>query len=80
MTVYNTLKDCKDDKEAFECMKLHFQKLYPESITVSNWKGDSVEIDWLYVMQEMFNMAHLQRWKDDRINVRDVFNKLGIEI
>ena len=80
VTVYNTLKDCKNDKEAFECMKLHFQKLYPKAITISNWKGDSFEIDWLYVMQEMFNMAHLQRWKDDRIDVKSVFNKLGVSL
>jgi hypothetical protein len=35
-------------------------------------------IDWQYVMQEMFNMAHMHRWKDDYINVGKVIEKMGI--
>ena len=80
VAVYNRLKDCKDDKEAFLAMKEHFQYLYPEPKVITNWKGDTFEIDWLYVMQEMFNLAHLQRWEDDRIDLKVVFKGLGIEV
>lgn len=80
VAVYNRLKDCKDDKEAFIAMKEHFQHLYPAPKVITNWKGDTFEIDWLYVMQEMFDMAHLQRWDEDRIDVRKAFEKLGVEI
>jgi hypothetical protein len=80
VAVYNHLKDCTNDKEAFIAMKEHFQYLYPEPKVITNWKGCTFEIDWLYVLQEMFDMAHLQRWEGDRIDVRSAFTKLGIEL
>jgi hypothetical protein len=80
VAAYNVLKDCKNDKEAFIAMKEHFQYLYPEPKVITNWKGDTFEIYWLYVMQEMFNMAHLQRWEDDRIDVKETFEKLGVQL
>jgi len=80
VAVYNRLKDCKDDKEAFQAMKDHFQHLYPEPKVITNWKEETFEIDWLYCMNEMFAMAHLQRWEDDRIDVRKAFEKLGVAL
>lgn len=77
---FNVLKDCKNDKEAFLAMKEHFLWLYPEPKEVTNWKGDTFVIDWLYVMQECFDMAHLQRWKDDRVDIKQVFEKLGVNL
>lgn len=75
--VYNLLKDCKTDKEAFEAMVKHFMYLYPEEKVVEGCKG-LIPIDWFYVMQEQFNMAHLLRYEGDRIKVNDVLNKLGV--
>lgn len=80
VAVYNRLKDCKNDKEAFQAMKEHFQYLYPEPKVITNWKGDTFEIDWFYVMQEMMNLAHLQRWEDDRVDLRLVYSSLGVEL
>jgi len=79
VTAYNTLKDCKNDVEAFEAMKKHFLYLYPEPKVITNWRGDTFEIDWFYVMNEMFQLAHLQRWKDDKVNLRQTFERLGLE-
>ena len=56
----------------------HFKYLYPSPKVITNWKGDTFEIDYLYVMQEMFNMAHLHRWEDDFVNVEDVVKNLGV--
>ena len=80
VTAYNALKDCKNDTEAFLAMKEHFMYLYPEPKIITNWKGDSFEIDWFYVMNEMFQLAHLQRWKDDQIDLKKAFKGLGIEV
>lgn len=75
---YNALKDCKSDKELFtEALKV-FNKLYPEPKTVAGWRGEDIQIDALYVFQECFNMAHLHRWDNDYINVKDVLDKLGV--
>jgi hypothetical protein len=80
VTAFDALKDCRSDTEAFLAMKDHFLYLYPEPKIITNWRGDTFEIDWFYVMNEMFQMAHLQRWKDDKIDLKAVFTKLGIEI
>lgn len=80
VTAYNALKDCKNDTEAFLAMKEHFQYLYPEPKEITNWRGDTFTIDWFYVMNEMFQLAHLRRWKDDTIDLRKAFQGLKIEI
>ena len=76
--VFNKLKDCKNDLEAFTAMKYHFQFLYPTPKVITNWRGDNIEIDWLYVMQECFNMAHLLRWENDRVDVKKVLETFEI--
>lgn len=80
VAVYKRLKDCKNDKEAFIAMSEHFKYLYPEPKTITNWKNDTFEIDWLYVMQEMFNMAHLHRWDNDFIDVKNILVNYGVEV
>ena len=76
---YTCLVDSKNDKELFENAVQVFKILYPEPITVHGWRGDSIDIDWLYVFQECMDMAHMQRWHDDRVIVKDVLNQLGVE-
>lgn len=79
VNAYNALKDCTSMKEVLQASVDIFKKLYPEPKVVAGWRGDDVEIDWLYVMQEMFDLAHLQRWKGDTVVLRDLFDKLGVE-
>jgi len=75
---YNDLKDCKTDKEAWQAMYNVFKRLYPEKKTVTTFRGE-IEIDAVYVMQEMATLAMMQRWPDDKIDVRAVMGKLGVE-
>jgi hypothetical protein len=77
MSAYEALKDCKNDKEAFEALVNVFKKLYPEPKVVKGCKGD-VEVSWMYVMQEMFNMAMMLRKIGDSINVKETLDKLKI--
>lgn len=75
---YNDLKDCKTDKEAFEAMVRVFKKLYPKPKTVEGCKGP-VEINWLYVMQEMATMALMLRKPGDKLDVKATLDKLEIK-
>lgn len=77
-SAYKVLVDCKTDKEAWQVMWDTFKYLYPEPKGVVGWRGVRINIDAMYVFQEMVNMAHLHRWKDDFINVKDVLDKLSI--
>lgn len=76
---YKALQGCKTYKELFSKAVSIFKYLYPTQKQIIGWKGDTINIDWLYVFQEMFNMAHLHRKKDDYVNVVSVLDKLGID-
>lgn len=79
VAAFNTLVDCKTDKECFEAMVHTFKHLYPEPKIITGWRGDEFEIDHMYVFQEMMDMAHMQRTLDDpRVNVKAVLDKMGI--
>lgn len=75
---FNALHECKNDKEAFKAAARVFQHLYPEPIECEGWRGDKILIDWVYVFNECFNLAHLHRWKDDFVDVREVLDNMGI--
>lgn len=77
-SAYNALKNCKDDRELFTAAVAIFKQLYPEPKGVRGWRGDVFGIDWLYVFQECFDMAHLHRKPSDFVNVKEVLDKLGI--
>lgn len=76
---YEILSKTTNDKEAFEALVGIFKHLYPEPKVITGWRGDEFEIDWLYVMQEMFTMAHMRRWENDSIDVISVMDKMGVE-
>lgn len=78
MSSYNALVDCKTDKECWEAIVSAYKVLYPEPKIITGWRGDEIEIDWLYVLQENATMAHMLRHKDDKFIVKDVLDKLGV--
>jgi len=77
-SAYKALKDCRDDKELFQAAVDIFKKLYPEPKVVTGWRGNEIDINWLYVMQECFHMAHMHRWPSDFVEVKEVLSKMGI--
>lgn len=80
MSAYNALKDCKTDKECWQVLVDCFKVLYPEPKVVIGWRGEPIEIDWLYVLQEMVNMGHMKRKVDEPLlNVKQILDKLGVQ-
>ena len=75
---YKLLKDCKTDKEALEAIKQGYQLIYPEPRIISGWKGDEIEVDWLYCAEENFQMARMLRWENDVVSLKDVMTKFGV--
>lgn len=72
MSAYKALKDTENDQQAFKAMKEIFQLLYPEPKEVIGWRGEPIQIDWLYVMNECLNLAHIWRKDNDYIDTRKV--------
>lgn len=79
-SAYKALAGCTTDREAWLKLKEVFQYLYPEPKVITGWRGDKIEIDYLYVLQEMLTMARMWRTPEDDVKVLDVFNKLSIEV
>jgi len=76
---YKLLKDCKTDVEAFQAMLEGYKKLYPAKKVITGWRGNEIEIDWLYVLQENFNLAKMMRTPDEKLtDIRQVLTTLKI--
>ena len=75
---YNLLEECKTDKTCLEALVKGYKTLYPEKKVITGWRGNEIEIDWLYVLKENFNLARMLRWEGDVVAVQDVLNKLKI--
>lgn len=78
VSAYDKLKGTTTDKEGWEVLIDIYKHLYPEPKKVTGWRGDELEIDWLYVLQENTNMAHMQRWDGDMLNVEEVLKALKV--
>lgn len=79
-SAYNRLVKATTPKEAFQIASEIFKHLYPEPKVITGWRGDEFEVDWLYAFQECIDMCHLHRWQDDFINLREVFERLKLEV
>lgn len=78
-SAYNALVGCKTDKECFQVMVDTFKMLYPEPKMVIGWRGMPILIDWFYVMQEMFHMAHMKKSVDEPlVDVKHVLDRMGV--
>lgn len=80
MSAFNAMTDTANDKEAIQALVKIFQHLYPVPRKVYGWRGDVITVDWLYMLQEQWTMAHMWRNPtDDNIDVREVLDKVGIK-
>lgn len=74
-SAYNALKDCTNDVEARKALVGVYQHLYPDPQQVKGWRGDMIEVDWLYMLTENFNMARMMTsYKDKFYSESDVLN------
>ncbi len=78
---FKLLGNCKNDVQAFEALVEGYKTLYPSKKVVKGWRGDDIEIDWLYMLSENFNLAKLLRTRDEQpTDVKAVLIKLGIPL
>ncbi len=76
---FSLLHKCSNDRQAFEALVEGYKLLYPTPTEIIGWRGDKFDIDWLYVLQENFNMAHMLRWPEDKFDVKMVLDKLKVK-
>lgn len=79
VAAYNILKDCKNDKEAWEALYKQYALWYNEPVTyIAEFNRQEYTKDAVDILQMYVDCAHMRRWKDDVIDVRGVLTKLGI--
>jgi hypothetical protein len=76
---YELLKGAKNDKEALEALVFQYKKWYPAPVTYNCWKGETHTKDWLEIMQMYADCVFMRRWDGDRLDVKAVLKKLGVE-
>lgn len=77
---YKLLKDTTNDTEALAAVVEQYRKWYPEPITYYDWKNEKHTKSWLEIMQMYADCVHMRRWDNDRLDVKNVLTKLGVEL
>ena len=75
---YEALVDCDSDLECFKAIKNLYQRMYPEPKKIKTWDGRVVEIDWVYVLDEMWELLRMKRFEGDDVTASEVFMKYGL--
>lgn len=72
VSAYNALCDSASDSAAWKNVERVFKTLYPAPKEVVGWRGNTIKIDWEYVMNECFDMARMLRFEGDKVVASDV--------
>lgn len=76
--VYHLLKDCQNDKEAWEVIVKQYKSWYPGAIEWTAWDNTKHTGTFIEPLQMCFDAAWMKRFESDRPKVRDILAKLEI--
>lgn len=77
--VYNTLKDCKTDKECWEAIIAKYQEWYSDLEEWQAWDDTTYKGSWLDLLQFYVDLAYMRKYDTEQLDVRAVLTKLNIE-
>lgn len=77
-SAYNALQSTKNDKQSLQVLKEIYQHLYPSPKTVKGWRGDEIEIDWKYVLNENFDLSRMHRFAGDLVVATEILEKMSL--
>lgn len=78
--VFNSLNNCKTDKECLSVVRDLYKAWYPEEFAYTAWNGEEVNSNYKHQMQMYLDCARMRRWKDDIVLVEDMYSKMGIDL
>lgn len=76
---YNLLKDATNDFEALTAVVGQYKYWYPEPVTYYDWAGKEQTKDWLELMQMYADCCFMRRYEGDRLDMKKLLTKLGVE-
>lgn len=79
VSAFNVLSECTTDLECFRVIKDVYQKMYPESVRVWDWRQENIlDVDWCYVLNEVWDLVRMRRSVDDIVTAQEVFTKYDL--
>lgn len=75
---YKILVDLETDKECWQAVHDLFLKWYPKKVTFIDQVGIEQCFDYLDIAQVYWDGIHMMRWKDDRVDIKSVMQKMSI--
>lgn len=79
-SAYKALKDCKNEKEAWEAVIAVYKKLYPQPKIITGWRGNEIEVDARYVLNENCVMSRMMTSDDYVFNLDEELDKFGVKL
>lgn len=78
LKVYELLKDCITDKDYLQVVHDQYFKWYKDINHWIDWQGNKIEGDYIDLLQVYWDVVFMQRWKDDKVDVRKLLITNGI--
>lgn len=77
-TIFEMVNYATNDKESLEALVKVYKHIYPEPREITGWRGDKFVVDWLYVLNENWDLARMLRHEGDHVNATEVLSKYGL--
>lgn len=75
---YNLFENVKTDEEAWTLIAQKYKEHYEHITEWVTWTGDVHKGTWVDLLQCYCDVAHMQRWEGDRLNVKNVLKKYNL--
>lgn len=78
LSFYNKFKDFTTDAECWFMIAALYKAEYADIKSWVTWDGNTIQGDWIDLLQAYVDVVHMRRWSNDRIDTRKVLKKFGI--
>lgn len=75
---YELFKDCKTDKDYLIVLHNQYYEWYRDIKGWEAFTGEYVKGDYIDLMQCYIDYVHMQRWYNDRVDIRKILQNFGI--
>ena len=78
LKVFNLLNELETDRECWKAVCDVYLAWYENTTEWTDWRDNIVKGSWLDILQMYVDCAHMRRWDNDKIDVRNVLTKLNL--
>ena len=79
-SAYKLLKDCTTEQEILNMVQNQYQLWYSSDFTYTDFNGNSIESNWVDMMQLYHSCVRMKETRNDSLNVKEFFSKYKITL